>query len=434
MSHNGERSGMLMTCLLVAAGLAATVEAQFQYCRFTPKHTLCQHRGPGPRCDQMQARGVTAREAKYIVAEHNELRDKVASGRETRGSIYSQPQAANMRQLEWDEELAKVAQRHAEQCVFKHDCRDCKRVARFKVGQNLYSSSSTRLDNFSEWRRAIYAWYDEVALFNPEHIEPFVFSSPLGHYTQLAWATSSRIGCGYALYKEGPWWTKLYVCNYGSAGNFQRGQMYERGTPCSQCPSGTSCSRQYPALCSDGSGGSPIVSTKQPALPATPAVDLSSLPNADGRSLFSCDLDHEGCRVKFIGTTWKVINTDSAQGRILGTAVTSGRTTELTFQSLVLPPREGSLCLHYSFLKYELRGSAAVELVFTLEPMVKSGHRPIEHVERSHARGAMTRRSVQLDHVTEPFRLRVSASVPAWAFGQATVVAVDDVRLVAGPC
>ena len=47
----------------------------------------------------MQARGVTAREAKYIVAEHNELRDKVASGRETRGSIYSQPQAANMRQL-----------------------------------------------------------------------------------------------------------------------------------------------------------------------------------------------------------------------------------------------------------------------------------------------------------------------------------------------
>ena len=42
------------------------------------------------------------------------------------------------------------------------------------MGQNLYSSSSTRLDNFSEWRRAIYAWYDEVALFNPENIEPFV--------------------------------------------------------------------------------------------------------------------------------------------------------------------------------------------------------------------------------------------------------------------
>ena len=29
---------------------------------------------------------------------------------------------------EWDDELARVAQRHAEQCVFQHDCRDCKRV------------------------------------------------------------------------------------------------------------------------------------------------------------------------------------------------------------------------------------------------------------------------------------------------------------------
>ena len=114
--------------------------------------------------------------------------------------------------------------------------------------------------------------------------------------------------------------------------------------------------------------------------------------------------------------------------------MTSGRTTELTFQSLALPPREGSLCLQYAFLKYELRGSAAVELVFSLEPRAGAGGRRTEHVERGYARGAMTRRAVQLDHVTEPFRLRVSASVPAWAFGQATVIAVDDVRLVAGPC
>ena len=67
----------------------------------------------------------------------------------------------------------------------------------------------------------------------------------------MAWAETSRIGCGYTLYKEGPWWTKLYVCNYGSAGNFQRGQMYERGAACSNCPSGTSCSREFPGICSE---------------------------------------------------------------------------------------------------------------------------------------------------------------------------------------
>ena len=46
--------------------------------------------------------------------------------------------------------------------------------ARFKVGQNLYSSSSTRFENIPEWKRAVYAWYDEVAMFDPQNIEPFV--------------------------------------------------------------------------------------------------------------------------------------------------------------------------------------------------------------------------------------------------------------------
>jgi len=26
--------------------------------------------------------------------------------------------------------------------------------------------------------------------------------------------------------------------------------MYKRGTPCSECPEGTTCSNQYPGLCS----------------------------------------------------------------------------------------------------------------------------------------------------------------------------------------
>ena len=30
----------------------------------------------------------------------------------------------------WDEELAAVAQAHADQCKFEHDCADCRRVDR----------------------------------------------------------------------------------------------------------------------------------------------------------------------------------------------------------------------------------------------------------------------------------------------------------------
>ena len=34
------------------------------------------------------------------------------------------------------------------------------------------------------------------------------------------------------------------------AGNLIGSQMYKIGEPCSSCPSGTSCSKEYPGLCS----------------------------------------------------------------------------------------------------------------------------------------------------------------------------------------
>ena len=37
-----------------------------------------------------------------------------------------------MLELSWDQELAAVAQRLADQCVFSHDCAECRSVARFR--------------------------------------------------------------------------------------------------------------------------------------------------------------------------------------------------------------------------------------------------------------------------------------------------------------
>ena len=43
---------------------------------------------------------------------HNDLRSKVANGRETRGNDGPQPKASNMIELIWNDELAEVAQRY----------------------------------------------------------------------------------------------------------------------------------------------------------------------------------------------------------------------------------------------------------------------------------------------------------------------------------
>ena len=51
-----------------------------------------------------------------MVEAHNVLRSRVATGAEARGAPGPQPPAADMKELVWDDELAAVAQRWAEQC------------------------------------------------------------------------------------------------------------------------------------------------------------------------------------------------------------------------------------------------------------------------------------------------------------------------------
>ncbi|KAF2349105.1 CAP domain, partial [Trinorchestia longiramus] len=115
----------------------------------------------------------------------------------------------------WDAELAAVAQRHADQCRFKHDCSECRAVERFPVGQNLYMSYATDGDLGGGWKEAVYGWFNEVKSFPNSYIDPFTFKHSTGHYSQMMWATTTHVGCGYRFFKEGNWYKKLYICNYG---------------------------------------------------------------------------------------------------------------------------------------------------------------------------------------------------------------------------
>lgn len=77
-----------------------------------------------------------------------------------------------MEEMAWDEELAVVAQRWADQCNFGHD--QSRDVQRFKVGQNVYEQSRSR-DQALEIsiREGVMGWYDEVKDFDNAGVNPY---------------------------------------------------------------------------------------------------------------------------------------------------------------------------------------------------------------------------------------------------------------------
>ena len=129
---------------------------------------------------QLSATAKTA-----ILDKHNELRRRVAKGEEP-----NQPEASNMRALVWNEELAAVAQRWADQCTFGHDS-ERKKADGTYVGQNAYigmsSQTSDQASLMASMGGSAQAWYDEVTDpgFDAANINPYAFSSGTGHYTQV---------------------------------------------------------------------------------------------------------------------------------------------------------------------------------------------------------------------------------------------------------
>lgn len=171
-----------------------------------------------------------------------------------------------MMKLVWDAELADVAQAHADQCDFNHDCNSCREVDDFQVGQNLYQRKTSWLDPEANWTKAIQSFYDEIS-FTPLQVLSHFKGGAYGHFTQLVWADTWKIGCGYTAYhiKESIFQIEeLYVCNYGPSGNLRGQRMYKKGDPASKCPINSRPAVDYSALCeaNDSTGPKQYNATK----------------------------------------------------------------------------------------------------------------------------------------------------------------------------
>jgi hypothetical protein len=110
-------------------------------------------------------------------------------------------------------------------------------------GENIYWSSGSPVISSFNPKNAVAPWYNEVKDFPNSAINPFKFIYTAGHYTQVVWAKSTRVGCGVAVCKNAQWATQV-VCNYGyhnqnyfrDGGNMQGGKMYS--TTVANCANG----------------------------------------------------------------------------------------------------------------------------------------------------------------------------------------------------
>ncbi|XP_034381957.1 GLIPR1-like protein 1 [Cyclopterus lumpus] len=152
------------------------------------------------------------------VRAHNEARSSVS------------PPASDMLHMTWDEGLAITARAWARHCVFEHNTY-LKEVGRVhptfsSVGENLWAGYPPSAFKAS---RAIKSWVDEEPNYNHGSN---VCTKVCGHYTQVVWASSYKVGCAAQLCPE----EVIFVCNYAPAGNVNRRRPYKQGgAGCSGC-------------------------------------------------------------------------------------------------------------------------------------------------------------------------------------------------------
>ncbi|KAM8829623.1 uncharacterized protein ACB058_018165 [Synchiropus picturatus] len=138
------------------------------------------------------------------------------------------PSASAMMPLKWDANLKLIAENYAAKCIWSHN------PELEDTGENLFAGTG-QLD----LREAMEKWFLERLNYNYSN-NSCEEDMLCGHYTQMVWADTHRVGCAFHLCNmmEGLGWEKVsfLVCNYYPAGNYEEERPYVEGEWCSSCP------------------------------------------------------------------------------------------------------------------------------------------------------------------------------------------------------
>ncbi|GMS95223.1 hypothetical protein PENTCL1PPCAC_17398 [Pristionchus entomophagus] len=153
---------------------------------------------------------------------HNTLRGTISAGKFVANGKQMPAAKTPIANMTWDCDIEKSAQKVSDTCIFVHS------KNRTNLGENICTMWSSYKITFNGMAKKAYnSWSVEFQKFGWVDIKltPAVFSSGIGHATQMAWARSTKLGCGRSLCQNEQ--KVLIACQYRDAGNFINSNVYD---------------------------------------------------------------------------------------------------------------------------------------------------------------------------------------------------------------
>ncbi|KAF2201605.1 PR-1-like protein [Delitschia confertaspora ATCC 74209] len=119
--------------------------------------------------------------------------------------------------LRWDNDLARLAQADVNTCA--------EHVEHMRAGSNLMGFDPAPVNWIETGFNCSWQWYSEEKKYDYQHPG---FSDATGHFTQLVWRDSQRLGCAFAHCPGVNSVHSRFFCYYDPIGNYINPGMFEQ--------------------------------------------------------------------------------------------------------------------------------------------------------------------------------------------------------------
>ncbi len=148
-----------------------------------------------------------------VTAAHNAARDALDVG---------------LPPLTWSGDLAGFAQQWSDDLASR--CGTIEHRDQGRYGENIALRGSSRVTSPFSSEQAVAGWVAEEACWDFGTISRTercdaecvqgLSSNGCGHYTQVVWRNTERVGCGYSTCQSQGFTFEVWVCNYDPPGNY----------------------------------------------------------------------------------------------------------------------------------------------------------------------------------------------------------------------